>query len=325
MARPAEPRLPVRVRPGVPHGPGRRRLLPAHPGAAPDGSGAPGCRHDRRLWSAVAGNRRVRRIDRERLRVDLALQVAAPFFNVYLVRHLGAGAGTVGLLAGVNTLFGLIGSGLFGRVMDRLRRAEDPGADGPADRRSSRSPGSGSPPPGRSGCSRPTPGSSGPATTWPTSRSCSADPRGPPTPGRWRSTRRWCSGAPWRGRSSAGGWPTRSGSRSSSPRAGPDGFSASRCTSGWPSGRSSARAAAPGAGPRRVGGDAPQQRPHPHARSGRSGRRHPGRPGRPRRLHRAAGDVNVPAGESEIDLGGRAVLPGSSTPMATSCTSRACA
>ncbi len=51
---------------------------------------------------------------------NLALQVAAPFFNVYLVRHLGAGAGTVGLLAGVNTLFGLIGSGLFGRVMDRL-------------------------------------------------------------------------------------------------------------------------------------------------------------------------------------------------------------
>jgi MFS family permease len=51
---------------------------------------------------------------------NLALQVAAPFFNVYLVQRLGAGAGTVGLLAGVNTLFGLIGSGLFSRVMDRL-------------------------------------------------------------------------------------------------------------------------------------------------------------------------------------------------------------
>jgi MFS family permease len=51
---------------------------------------------------------------------NLALQVAAPFFNVYLVRHLGAGVGTVGLLAGINTLFGLLGSGLFGRVMDRL-------------------------------------------------------------------------------------------------------------------------------------------------------------------------------------------------------------
>jgi MFS family permease len=51
---------------------------------------------------------------------NLALQVAAPFFNVYLVRNLGVGVGTVGLLAGINTLFGLLGSGLFGRVMDRL-------------------------------------------------------------------------------------------------------------------------------------------------------------------------------------------------------------
>ena len=47
MARPAEPRLPGRVRPRVPHGPGRHRLLPAHPGAAPDGPGAPGRGHDR--------------------------------------------------------------------------------------------------------------------------------------------------------------------------------------------------------------------------------------------------------------------------------------
>jgi MFS family permease len=46
--------------------------------------------------------------------------VAAPFFNVYLVRHLGASAATVGALAGVNTLFGLIGSGVFVRVMDRV-------------------------------------------------------------------------------------------------------------------------------------------------------------------------------------------------------------
>src|SRR4030095_9616221 len=37
-----------------------------------------------------------------------------------LVRHLGAGAATVAALAGVTTLFGLIGSGLFGRLMDRM-------------------------------------------------------------------------------------------------------------------------------------------------------------------------------------------------------------
>jgi MFS family permease len=51
---------------------------------------------------------------------NLALQVAAPFFNVYLVRSLGADTATVGVLAGVNTLFGLLGSGLFGRLMGRL-------------------------------------------------------------------------------------------------------------------------------------------------------------------------------------------------------------
>ena len=72
------------------------------------------------LWSAVAGNRPFLGPIVSGFVWNLALQVAAPFFNVYLVRHLSAGAGTVGLLAGVNTLFGLIGSALFGRVMDRL-------------------------------------------------------------------------------------------------------------------------------------------------------------------------------------------------------------
>jgi MFS family permease len=72
------------------------------------------------LWAAVTGNRAFLGLIVSGFVWNLALQVAAPFFNVYLVRHLGAGAGTVGLLAGVNTLFGLIGSGLFGRVMDRL-------------------------------------------------------------------------------------------------------------------------------------------------------------------------------------------------------------
>ena len=48
-----------------------------------------------------------------------------------------------------------------------------------------------------------------------------AHPRGPTAPRPWRSTRRWCSRAPWRARSSAGGSPTRSGSRSSSARAAP--------------------------------------------------------------------------------------------------------
>src|SRR6185436_1715258 len=72
------------------------------------------------LWTAVAGNRAFLGLVVSGFVWNLALQVAAPFFNVYLVRHLGAGAGTVGLLAGVNTLFGLIGSGIFVRVMDRM-------------------------------------------------------------------------------------------------------------------------------------------------------------------------------------------------------------
>ncbi len=71
------------------------------------------------LWGAIAGNRTFMGLVVSGFVWNLALQVAAPFFNVYLVRDLGAGAGTVGILAGVNTLFGLIGSAVFGRFMDR--------------------------------------------------------------------------------------------------------------------------------------------------------------------------------------------------------------
>jgi MFS family permease len=71
------------------------------------------------LWSAIGGNRAFLGLVVSGFVWTLALQVAAPFFNVYLVRHLGASAATVGALAGVNTLFGLIGSGVFVRVMDR--------------------------------------------------------------------------------------------------------------------------------------------------------------------------------------------------------------
>ena len=78
------------------------------------------------LWSAIAGNRAFLGLIVSGFVWNLALQVAAPFFNVYLVRHLGAGPATVGALAGVNTLFGLIGSGLFVRVMDRHRARSRP-------------------------------------------------------------------------------------------------------------------------------------------------------------------------------------------------------
>lgn len=48
-----------------------------------------------------------------------SLQFAAPFFSVYLVEELGAGAGIVGALAAVHSLTALPGQALFGRWLDR--------------------------------------------------------------------------------------------------------------------------------------------------------------------------------------------------------------
>jgi MFS family permease len=50
---------------------------------------------------------------------NLALQVAAPFFNVYLVRELGASTATVGLLTSVSSLMSLVGYQVFSRLVDR--------------------------------------------------------------------------------------------------------------------------------------------------------------------------------------------------------------
>lgn len=50
---------------------------------------------------------------------NFALQVAAPFFNVYLVTHLGANAGTVGLFASISSLTAMVGQLVFGKVLDR--------------------------------------------------------------------------------------------------------------------------------------------------------------------------------------------------------------
>lgn len=50
---------------------------------------------------------------------NFALQVAAPFFNVYLVTHLGANAGVVGLMASISSFAALGGQLVFGRVLDR--------------------------------------------------------------------------------------------------------------------------------------------------------------------------------------------------------------
>lgn len=49
---------------------------------------------------------------------NLALQIAAPFFNVYLVNQLHGTPSIVGLLAGVSSLSSLVGQRIFGRLLD---------------------------------------------------------------------------------------------------------------------------------------------------------------------------------------------------------------
>lgn len=50
---------------------------------------------------------------------NLALQVAAPFFNVYLVTRLGASVEIVGVFTSISSLTALGGQLLFGKVLDR--------------------------------------------------------------------------------------------------------------------------------------------------------------------------------------------------------------
>jgi MFS family permease len=50
---------------------------------------------------------------------NTALQIPAPFFNVYLMRDLGANAAMVGFLTAVGSVTTLLGQLLFGRVTDR--------------------------------------------------------------------------------------------------------------------------------------------------------------------------------------------------------------
>jgi MFS family permease len=50
---------------------------------------------------------------------NLALQIAGPFFNVFLVSGLGANTAEVGLVNGISSLTALIGYQLFGRWADR--------------------------------------------------------------------------------------------------------------------------------------------------------------------------------------------------------------
>jgi len=49
---------------------------------------------------------------------NISLYAAAPFFNVYLVKNLGASVAWVGGLAAVASAFGLVGQAMFGRLLD---------------------------------------------------------------------------------------------------------------------------------------------------------------------------------------------------------------
>ncbi|MFN8496575.1 MAG: MFS transporter [Anaerolineae bacterium] len=51
---------------------------------------------------------------------NLALQLAGPFFNVYLVQDMGASAALVGIVTAVNSVSGLVGQRWFGRYYSRL-------------------------------------------------------------------------------------------------------------------------------------------------------------------------------------------------------------
>jgi MFS family permease len=50
---------------------------------------------------------------------NFGIQIAAPFFNVYLVSKLGANTTAVGLLTSVTTVFAVITQGWWGRLTDR--------------------------------------------------------------------------------------------------------------------------------------------------------------------------------------------------------------
>jgi MFS family permease len=49
---------------------------------------------------------------------NLAIQIAAPFFSVYVVTRLHGTTSIIGLLAGVSSLFSLVGQRVFGRLLD---------------------------------------------------------------------------------------------------------------------------------------------------------------------------------------------------------------
>lgn len=73
----------------------------------------------RTLWQAVRDERDFVAFLVANTVWNMSLAVAAPYFTVYLVRELGGTARWVGVLAAVNSLFGLGGAMVWGRLADR--------------------------------------------------------------------------------------------------------------------------------------------------------------------------------------------------------------
>lgn len=69
-------------------------------------------------WLGVLNDSRFRRFGASVVIWNVSLYMAAPFFNVHLVKNLGASPLWVGLLLAVAAGFGLVGQRAFGRMVD---------------------------------------------------------------------------------------------------------------------------------------------------------------------------------------------------------------
>lgn len=84
------------------------RELPERPQARVVGAG----------WKGVLEDANFRRYGATVLLWNVSLFMAAPFFNVHLVKNLGASPLWVGLLLVITAVFGLFGQKVFGRLID---------------------------------------------------------------------------------------------------------------------------------------------------------------------------------------------------------------
>jgi MFS family permease len=87
-----------------------RRPLPAQPHQA----SRPGI-----ALSALRGHPRFVAFTAVALLWNLTIQIAAPFFSVYMVRNLSATPGQIGLLAAVFSIWNIVGQRAWGRLNDR--------------------------------------------------------------------------------------------------------------------------------------------------------------------------------------------------------------